>query len=132
MAPTIGTDQSKHSREGDVMAKREGKNEPEPKTQHMSQASTMSPGDEHQHPNPWLEDDDDGYSIALRPFSYAVAPGDPPLRLSIRPDNVIRLEEVQLDGAWIIHIGVQVHPQDIGRLLEVEGRAVESGKLYWL
>ena len=39
------------------MAKREGKNEPEPKTQHMSQASTMSPGDEHQHPNPWLEDD---------------------------------------------------------------------------
>ena len=90
------------------MAKREGKNEPEPKTQHMSQASTMSPGDEHQHPNPWLEDDG-GYSIALRPFSYAVAPGDPPLRLSIRPDNVIRLEEVQLDGAWIIH------PEIIGR-----------------
>ena len=46
------------------MAKREGKNEPEPKTQHMSQASTMPPGDEHQHPNPWLEDDG-GYSIAL-------------------------------------------------------------------
>ena len=121
------------------MAKREGKNEPEPKTQHMSQASTMpgrAPTPYQQTRGraptpPWLEDDG-GYSIALRPFSYAVAPGDPPLRLSIRPDNVIRLEEVQLDGAWIIHIGVQVHPQDIGRLLEVEGRAVESGKLYWL